>query len=118
MSKEIVFVTSIDIDQGKHEEFKVLVKEMIASSKKEPDTLSYDWFIDKSKTKCHGFERYTDSKAVVHHLNMFFEKYAKRMMELCKTTDFSIYGDVNDEVRKMLKDANPQYYHHWQGFAS
>ena len=118
MSKEIAFVSSITIDQGKHDEFGKLVEEMISVSKREPDTLSYDWFIDATKTKCQGFERYSDKEAVVSHLNMFFEKFAPRMFELSKTTEFIVYGEVDDKIKNLLTKANPKYFSHWKGFAS
>lgn len=106
----------VEILPGKLDEFRSIVRELIASSEQEPGTLDYDWYFDADNTVCHTYERYRDSEAVIAHGTTFGEKFAGRFVQACRQTGLDVYGSPNDEARAILDNYNPTYLSRYAGF--
>jgi quinol monooxygenase YgiN len=66
----IHFRAEFIIEQGKTEEYKKLVQEMTRMVEaNEPDTMVYQFYLNKDETKCIVHETYTNSEAVLAHNN-------------------------------------------------
>ena len=64
----IHFRAEFTIDTEKIEEFKKLVQEMSrAVEANEPDTIGYQFYLDKTETKCVVHETYVNSEAALVH---------------------------------------------------
>ena len=64
MSTIISWNLQVSIHDGRFDEFKSLMQEMVESTQKETGTLAYEWFLSEDSKSCHVYERYSDSDAV------------------------------------------------------
>jgi quinol monooxygenase YgiN len=66
----IHFKAEFTINEGKKEEFKKLIQEMSRMVEdNEPDTITYEFYLNKDETKCIVHETYTNSEAALAHNN-------------------------------------------------
>lgn len=116
MDKQVSWLVEVDVKPGQLEAFKALVREMVESTRPEPGTLSYEWFISDDGAVVHIYERYADSEALLTHLNGFFEKFADRFGAAVDFKRFVVYGEPSDEVREALSVLNPVFFGTLDGF--
>ena len=102
MSDNVSWIFELTIKPGEFDNFKGLMKDMVAAAHNEPDTLSYEWFISEDNKSCHLYERYADSAALMTHLGMFGEKFMGRFMAIVEPTRFVVYGNASQEVKEAL----------------
>jgi len=117
MSDVVSWVVEASIKPGQLDNFKGLAEEMVQSTRKEPNTLAYEWFLGEDNSSCHIYERYTDSAATMTHLGSFGEKFAERMMSMCDVTRFTVYGAPNEEVKNVLGGFGAVFMGQLNGFA-
>ncbi len=92
--------------------------EMIeATFEQEPGAINYEWFIDEDTGSCHIYERYSDSDAVMVHLENFGEKFAERFLEYMTPGRFAVYGKPSEQVVEALNGFGAAYYSDYSGFA-
>jgi quinol monooxygenase YgiN len=66
---QIHFRAEFTIEEGKVEEFKKPVQEMSrVVEANEPDTINYQFYLNRSETKCIVNETYANSDAVLAHI--------------------------------------------------
>lgn len=116
MSNEIHWLLEVAIHPGQLENFRAVARDLIASTQKEPDTLSYEWNLTTDGTSCHIYERYRNSAALVAHVQGF-GKFAERFLQACRPVRFDVYGSPSDEAKAILTDFGPIYYSHLGGFS-
>ena len=117
MSDCVSWIITMNINDGKLNDFKTLMNEMVEATKThETGALSYEWYFNDAGTECQIFEKYADSSAVMTHLGAFGENFAGRFMSLVSPTGITVYGKANDEVKVALKDFGPSFYSHVAGF--
>lgn len=106
--KHVFWVLEANVKVGESENLQRLLHEMVESTKAaEPDTLHYEWFIDSTKERCHVYERYANSAAVMTHLQNFGAKFADRFQKVLDVTSFTIYGNPSAEVKAALQAFTP-----------
>ena len=65
---QIHFRAEFTIEEGKIEEYKKLVQDMSrVVEANEPDTINYEFYINRAETKCMVHETYANSEAVLAH---------------------------------------------------
>ncbi|AFU57766.1 putative antibiotic biosynthesis monooxygenase [Candidatus Nitrososphaera gargensis Ga9.2] len=65
---QIHFRAEFTIEDGKIEEYKELVQDMSRLVKaNEPDTIGYQFYLNRDETKCIVHETYANSEAVLAH---------------------------------------------------
>ena len=110
MNKNIFWIFEITIKEGQLDKLKKLMTEMVEATKEnEQGTIAYEWTISEDNKKCHTHERYADSVATLTHLATFTSQYAARLMETGDATGFIVYGNPNDEVKKILDGFDAVY---------
>lgn len=117
MADAVSWLLEVEVNEGRLEEFRTLMEEMVESTRQEEGTLAYEWFIGDDDRTVHIYERYADSSAVLVHLGGFGEKWAGRFLGAVRPTRFSVYGDPSDEVRKGLSALGPVFLRPFGGFA-
>ena len=81
MSTIVSWNLQVSIRDGRFDEFKALMQEMVDSTRTESGTLAYEWFLSEDSKSCHLYERYSDSDAVMTHLRNFGSNFADRFVD-------------------------------------
>lgn len=102
MSSIVSWNLQLDVRDGRLEDARALMEEMVPATRQEPGALAYEWFVDEDEGVCHIYERYADSGAVMTHLGGFGERFAERFLNCFTPTALYVYGEATDEVREAL----------------
>lgn len=118
MSGQVWWILELDIQPGRENHLRNLATEMIQATKtNEPGTLDYQWSIRADGKRCHIFERYADSAAVLAHVATFSEKFAGPFLEILSPVRFVVYGSPSPDVRNALVDFRPAFMETVSGFS-
>jgi quinol monooxygenase YgiN len=117
MPGSISWNLQMSVREGRLNDAKELVSEMVEATRGEPGTLTYEYFLSDDGASCHIYERYTDSAAVMQHLGNFGENFAERFMACFEPTSLSVYGPVSDEARAALDGLGATYLSRLGGFS-
>lgn len=118
MSEVVSWVTEASIKSGQLGNFKVLVEELVQSTRDEPNTLAYEWFLDEDNSSLHIYERYADSAATMAHLGTLGEKgFMERILSMVDITRITVYGSPNDELKGVLGGFGATFMGQLNGFA-
>ena len=117
MSDVVSWLVEVSIKSGQLDSFKALVDELVESTRNEPDTLAYEWFLSDDNSSCHIYERYTDSAATLAHVGTFTEKFIERFMSMVDIKQLTVYGAANDEVKDALSGFGATFMGQLSGFA-
>lgn len=110
MTQNIFWIFELTIKEGQIDNLKKLMFEMVEATKaNEQGTMAYEWTISEDNKKCHIHERYIDSEATLIHLETFLSQYAARLMETGDATNFGVYGNPSDDLKKALDGFNAKY---------
>ena len=93
------------VPDGRQEEIKGMVKELVASARAEdPGTLSYEWFFtNEDETELQVLEVFESSEAVLSYFARAGDaEAAKRFVDACVVEKLEVCGDPTDELREML----------------
>ena len=117
MSDTVSWNLQMSVREGQLSEARELMAEMVESTRGEPGTLGYEWFLGAGGTVCHIHERYADSDAVMVHLGNFGAKFAERFLQCFEPTDLYVYGEPSDEARAALDALGAVYLGTFGGFS-
>jgi len=112
--KRITALALLKIHNGKLDEFKNLVPNLIKAVKKnEPGALTYDWFLDEKTMECKVLEIYADSQAVLAHVT----NVGELLQELTAISDLTleVFGDPELELKKLIEDMGVRLYPFFSG---
>jgi quinol monooxygenase YgiN len=71
----------------------------------EPDTINYQFYFDRSETRCIVYETYKNSEAVFFHINGIASKtILPRSMIYLKSRDLRFLGPEAKSYKKQWKD--------------
>jgi quinol monooxygenase YgiN len=115
MSNTVVrFTVSLNLAEGKFEEFEKVAKTMLAGARKEPGTLGYDWCLSSDRRQCRLLETYADSDAVVAHLTgAVVQEYVPKLLGVASLTGFEVYGDPGPTASKILAGFGATVFSQW-----
>jgi quinol monooxygenase YgiN len=107
------------IEEGKIEEFKKLIQEMSRMVEaNEPDTINYQFYLNKDETKCIVHETYTNSEAVLAHNNsVASQTILPKVFSVSRISRFDVYGNPSKELEKVLASFGVQTYDLFAGFS-
>lgn len=117
MSTIISWNLQVSIHDGRFDEFKSLMQEMVESTQKETGTLAYEWFLSEDSKSCHVYERYSDSDAVMTHLGNFGANFADRFLEYTEVKSIAVYGEPADAARTALEGFGAEFLGLFGGFS-
>ena len=110
MSDAVHWIVEFDVKDGKLEELKSVMNDMVAATKaNEPD-------ISGDEKHLHIYERYVNSAAVLTHMKTFGEKFAVRLLATADATRLVVYGNPNAEAKKVLDCFGARYFGQIGGF--
>ncbi len=110
MSKTISWVIKLSLNEGKANDFKALMSEMVASTRGETGCEAFEPFVSPDGASFHIYERYADSGAALVHLGNFGAKFAGRFMGCVTPTGLDVYGEPTAELKGALDTMGAVYY--------
>ena len=117
-SEEIRFKAEFIINEGKLEEYKKLINEMGEAVKaNEPDTLEYQFYLNKDETKCVVHETFANSAAALAHNESNASKtILPRIFNIARLSRLEVYGNPNYHLRNVLMGFDSQIFSPFTGF--
>jgi quinol monooxygenase YgiN len=108
-----------NIERGKIEEFKKLIQDMSRMvENNEPDTINYQFYINRSETKCIVHETYTNSESVLAHVTGVASKtILPKIFNIAKLNRLDVYGNPSEDLQKILTGFNSQIFNLSAGFS-
>jgi quinol monooxygenase YgiN len=84
----------------------------------EPNTIDYQFYLNKAETKCMVHETYANSKAVLAHNNgIASQTILPKIFGVSKLNKIDVYGNPSEELQKALTNFNPQIYNLFTEFS-
>ena len=115
----IHFGAEFTIQGGKIEEFKKLVQELSRMVEaNEPDTINYQFYLNKSETKCMVHETYANSDAALaHNHGIALQTMLPKIFSVAKISRFDVYGSPSEELQKLLPNIGSETFSLFAGFS-
>jgi quinol monooxygenase YgiN len=119
MDKDAVyFVVSLNIHEGQLAAFQEIADAMIASTRKEPGALAYEWHFSSDHKRCRLLETYVDQKAVSAHMGgTAVQQFGPKLLQISSASSFEIYGDPGASAG-MLTAMGAQIFERWKGIST
>jgi quinol monooxygenase YgiN len=117
MSDVVSWNLQLSVIDGKLDDARLLMAEMVEATNHEAGAVVYEWFLSPDGTSCHINERYADSAATLEHLGNFGANFAERFLACFAPTGLHVYGEPSDEVRGVLDGFGAVYMGTLGGFA-
>jgi quinol monooxygenase YgiN len=115
---QIHFRAEFTIEEGKIEEYKKLVQDMSrVVEANEPDTINYQFYLNRAETKCIVHETYANSEAVLAHITGVASQTILPKVFSVSISRFDVYGNPSKILQKALTSFNPQTYNLFAGFS-
>ena len=116
---QIHFNTEFIINEGKKEEYKKLIQEMSRMVEaSEPDTITYEFYLNKDETECIVHETYANSEAALAHNNSAASQtILPKICDVGKINRIEVYGNPSEELRKLLANFGAHTYNLFAGFS-
>jgi quinol monooxygenase YgiN len=116
---QIHFRAEFTIEEGKIEEYKKLVQEMSrVVEANEPDTIDYQFYLNRAETTCIVHETYINSEAVLaHNASVASQTILPKIFSVSRISRFDVYGNPSEELQKVLTSFGPQTYNLFAGFS-
>jgi len=103
MSEPIVYIDSSAIREGKLEQVKANIKELVEFIEaKEPQLISYNFYLNEEDTRMTVVAVHPDSASMEFHMEVggpAFRKFA----DLINLQSIEVYGEPSDTVLKQLR---------------
>lgn len=116
MPDSVSWNLQLDVVDGRGDDARALIGEMVDAPRSEAGTVGYEWFLSADGSTCHICETFVDSAAALQHLGNFGANFAERFMGCFAPTALSVYGNPSAEVRGVLDGLGAAYFGHAGGF--
>jgi quinol monooxygenase YgiN len=115
----IDFKAEFTIKKEKIEEYKKLIQDMSrAVETNEPDTITYEFYLNTDETKCIVHETYRNSEAALaHNTGIASQTILPKILSISSISRFDVYGNPSEELQKQLTNFDAQTYNLFTGFS-
>jgi quinol monooxygenase YgiN len=96
----IDFKVEFTIKKEKIEEYKKLIQSMSrAVEANEPDTITYEFYLNTDETKCIIHETYRNSEAALaHNTGIASQTILPKILTISSISKFDVYGSPSEEL--------------------
>ena len=107
-----------NIENGKIEEFKKVIQDMSRMvENNEPDTINYQFYLNRYEPKCMVHETYTNSESVLAHITGVASKtILPKIFNISKLIRLNVYGNPSEELQKVIANFDSQTFNLFTGF--
>ena len=116
---QIHFFVECTISEGNLDNFKDIARKISnLIQDNEPDTKTYQWYLNREGTKCIIHEVYPDSEVMLAHGRVTdFRKMLSQMVKIAPITSFYVLGDLTEEAKKVMTGSSgDNIYSSFTGF--
>lgn len=117
--KQITFILDLDI-QGSMEEVENFINEVsvpFTSQCDEPNTHSFEWYLNKQQGRAILHEKFEDSDAACLRVeNLTSSHVNDSFQSLFNVVKFTVLGESNTALRKILENWQPHFLSYEAGF--
>lgn len=115
MTSEITSFYHLKVIPSQFEAFHALVAVIVEASRKEVDTLTYEYWVDADKETVHIIEHYR-MPGVLPHIEQTFAPHAEAFLSFATIEKLFVYGEPTPEVRAKLDGFGAIYLSQFEGF--
>jgi hypothetical protein len=84
----------------------------------EPDTIGYQFYLNRAETKCIVNETYANSEAVLAHISgVASQTILPKVFSVSRISRLDVYGNPSKELQKAITSFGPQTYNLFTGFS-
>ena len=107
------------IGKGKIVEFKKLIEDMSRMvENNEPYTINYQFYLNRSETRCMVHETYTNSESTLAHVTSLASKtILPKIFNISKLIRLDVYGNPSEQLQNVLRSFNSQTFNLFTGFS-
>ncbi len=107
------------IEKVKIKEFKKLIQDMSRMvENSEPNTINYQFYLNRSERKCMVHETYTNSDSVLAHITSVASKtILPKIFNISKLNRLDVYGNPSEELQKVLASFDSETFNLFTGFS-
>lgn len=116
MHNAVSWNLQLAVQEGRLDEARTLMEEMVDSTRGEPGAVGYEWFLSDDGSTCHIVETYRDSAAALTHLGTFGSRFAERFLQCFAPTALHVYGEPTPELSQALDGFGAAYLGTLGGF--
>jgi len=102
MSEPIVFITTLEIHEGKLQEFQESAKKTMEFQEANGPQLMMGVYIDEKNMLARGFQVHRDSESILSAWRMA-DPYMREVMQYTTTRRVEVYGQPNDAVMEGMR---------------
>src|SRR5436190_21792727 len=96
MDNELAWLLELAVHPGELETVRALMEEMVASTRAEPGSLAYAWYVSDDGSTIAAYERYADEAATLTHVATFGGRFAQRFLTAMTPTRMTVFGAPSD----------------------
>jgi hypothetical protein len=84
----------------------------------EPDTINYQFYLNRDGTECIVNETYANSEAALaHNTGVASQTILPKVSIVSRISRLDVYGNPSDELQKVLASFHPHIYNRLAGFS-
>jgi quinol monooxygenase YgiN len=114
--KDIYWTCVFTVNPSQFVDFKQVVAPLVVATNQEPGALAYEYSVSDDHSTIYILEHYSDSSAVIAHVQQTFAKFAEQFTALATVKSFVVFGSPNAEARKILDGFGAIYMTPFDGF--
>jgi quinol monooxygenase YgiN len=104
MSDPIVYIDRSQIREGKLEELKAALKELVAFvNANEPQLLSYGFYLTEDGARVTVVAVHPDSPSLEFHMKIAGPRF-REFTDLIKLSTIEVYGQVSERMLQLLRE--------------
>jgi quinol monooxygenase YgiN len=108
MTQPFIFVATHTIKDGKLEEYKKLLQELVeVVETNEPRLIAFNIYLDEEGSKVSGVQVHPDAASMEFHMKVAGEHIRGSYDYLEKTESIEVFGEPSDTLLGMLRQAAP-----------
>lgn len=115
MFDNLGWIVEAQIAEGKHDDFRMVVGEIVRATRAEGGTLNYQYYVADDGAVL-VYERFANVQSAHTHITNW-NKYADRWLEAAPATRMVYLGDVPQEIQDRHAAIGPKVYKPFEGFA-
>lgn len=94
----ILLRNTMVFDRAHADEFKQAIRDAVLFAERNAPQLMVQVFLDDDNARCHSFQLYADSEAILRHWKLS-DPHISAVMKHCVVERMEVYGSPSDAVR-------------------